>query len=49
MEGIVLDGIAIISIYVVGQVSGILIMAMAIWANGMRRKCDEIDIIGEED
>lgn len=48
MGGIVLDSIAIISIYVVGQVSGMLIMATAIWANGVRRKCDETDIIGEE-
>lgn len=49
MEGIVLDSIAILTIYVVGQATGMLIMATAIWATGMRRKCDETDIADMED
>ena len=49
MEGIVLDSITIVTIYVVGQATGMLVMAIAIWASGMRRKCDEADIISEED
>lgn len=49
MEGIALDAIAILTIYVVGQATGMLIMATAIWAKGIRRKCDEADITGEED
>lgn len=49
MEGIVLDSIAILTIYVVGQATGVLIMATAIWAKGIRRKSDEADITGEED
>lgn len=49
MEGIMLDSIAIVTIYVVGQATGMLIMATAIWAKGMRRKCDEADITCEED
>lgn len=48
MEGIMLDSIAIITIYVVGQATGILIMATAIWASGMRRK-HEADITDTED
>ena len=47
MEGIVLDSIAIITIYVVGQATGMLLMAVAIWAKGVRK--DEADITGEED
>lgn len=49
MAEITLDAISIMTIYVVGQATGMLIMAIAIWANGMRRKCDEDDITCEED
>ncbi len=49
MDGIILDAISIMTIYVVGQATGMLIMAVAIWANGMRSKYDEDDITCEED
>ena len=49
MEGIVLDSIAIVTIYVVGQATGMLLMATAIWVKGIRRRSDEADITGEED
>lgn len=49
MEGIILDAISIVTIYVIGQGTGMLLMAVAIWAKGMRRKCDEDDITCEED
>lgn len=47
MEGIVLDSIAIITIYVVGQATGMLLMAVAIWAKGVRK--DETCDACEED
>lgn len=49
MDTIILDAISIVTIYVVGQATGMLLMAVAIWANGMRRKSNEDDNTCEKD